>query len=228
MLKFRKAKNIENILVFTTETDIHTNNEKVRRLANQWHFVHGLYWINELAFYPQIDERIIGAKYHGAWLEKPIMPGPLLEYLEKQEAVLMVHCGRYKEANIMSNTSYQHPLRVAQVYPRLKVIMAHMGGTDTAVCKRAIHDSTDYDNVYFDTSGITTPYIIEYALARISPTRVLFGSDAPWCSFDAMVATVKDAHISDYDRNLILYENFNQLLCESQPKQSREKLPSAA
>ena len=125
-----------------------------------------------------------------------------LDYAEK----------RYKEGSKESNTSYQHALEVAKIYPKLKVIMAHMGGTDTTICKRAINDSRDYPNIYFDTSGITTPYIIEYAVEQIPANRILFGSDAPWCSFNAMVYTILDAQIDDDIKNAILYNNFNELI----------------
>jgi predicted TIM-barrel fold metal-dependent hydrolase len=155
---------------------------------------------------------MIGCKYHGSYLGSPIHPCQLLEDIN----LVMVHCGRYKEGRKESNTSYLHALEVAKSYPKLKVIMAHMGGTDTNVCKVAIEDSRDYDNIYFDTSGITTPYIIEYALENIPSNRILFGSDAPWCSFLAMYHTVLDARIPDEDKQNIFYNSFNDLVskCE--------------
>jgi predicted TIM-barrel fold metal-dependent hydrolase len=87
-----------------------------------------------------------------------------------------------------------------------------MGGTDTTVCKNAIQAAVDIPNVYFDTSGITTPYIIEYALTYLKPERILFGSDAPWCSFRAMYHNVIDANINHIDKEKILYSNFNNLI----------------
>ena len=87
-----------------------------------------------------------------------------------------------------------------------------MGGTDTTICKKAIYESREHENIYFDTSGITTPYIIEYACDNIGPKRILFGSDIPWCSFKAMYYTIEDAMIPRVYKDDILYHNLNRLV----------------
>lgn len=203
------------MLLFSTDQNIETNNECIRTLSKEFDFIYGLQWIHRNSDI-QLDNKIIGCKFHGAYLGTPISKEywRTLEYLAREEAILMVHCGRYKEGAEESNTSYLHALEVAKMYGGIKVIMAHMGGTDTNVCKKAIIDSRDYDNVYFDTSGITTPYIIEYAVKQIPSTRIMFGSDAPWCSFRAMYYTTMDASIPEQDKENIMYNSFEQLIEE--------------
>ena len=180
-----------------------------------WSDMYGLYWLYKGLDVAPLTDKMIGYKFHGTYEQKPVIHPNYeiyLRYLDRHDALLMVHCGRYKEGHWTSNTSYLHALSAAIKYPNTKIIMAHMGGTDTTVCKKAIDASRDYDNIYFDTSGITTPYIIEYAVKQIPSTRIMFGSDAPWCSFNAMYWTVMDAQISDEDKRNIFSESFNQLI----------------
>ena len=213
----------DKVLLMSAQEDIDKNNRLVKLLTEHFPDIYGLYWLDKTNWvYPQIDGKMVGFKYHGAYTGYPVTNSSYvigMEYLNSKSALLMVHCGRYKEGARSSNTSYHHALDIATTYPNIKVIMAHMGGTDTTICKKAVKDSSDYNNVYFDTSGITTPYIIEYAVDHLGSKRILFGSDAPWCSFNAMYHTVLDAAIPEDDKKNIFTDNFETLIarCRSIP-----------
>lgn len=214
---FIQSNKIGNALLMPSDLSPEWGNCMIQLLTRNLNHLYGLHWIIPNGPAYEIDENMIGYKYHGAYCGKPISHREhwlRLETVAKKEGVLMVHCGRYKEGGIESNTSYLHPLEIAKMYGGTKIIMAHMGGTDTTVCKKAIKASRDYPNIFFDTSGITTPYIIEFAVQEIGAERILFGSDAPWCSFRAMCYTVMDANISEEDKQKILGENFNALIKE--------------
>ena len=207
-----------NLLVFSTDVNPDKNNMVVKELAQQAPNIYGLYYITKDDLPGELTVKMLGGKFHGAYNDAPVSSGiyhHVMEYIESKGAWLMVHCGRYLEGSRRSNTSYIHALDVAKTYPGIKVIMAHMGGTDTTVCKNAIVDSRDEDNVYFDTSGITTPSIIEFALKHVNSDRILFGSDSPWCSFNAMYYTVMDAQIPLEDKMNIMQFSFDKLLAET-------------
>lgn len=220
VINFRNYNNIDKIVLMGFGD--YEQEQEIYDLVDQYQFVYGLHWLQDqmTIIHHIFNDRMIGCKWHGFHERRYGYDKiPLtkrfeceLESLSKYGKVILIHCGRYKEASIESNTSYLHALEVAKIYPKLKVIMAHMGGTDTTICKRAINDSRDYPNIYFDTSGITTPYIIEYAVEQIPYNRILFGSDAPWCSFNAMLYTILDAQIDDDIKNAILYSNFMELI----------------
>jgi len=190
------------------------DNKLVYQYAHANPDIYGLHWFVPTSNKIEFSDKIVGIKYHGAYLNNPVtsMSKYILEELDKQKKILLVHCGRYLEGDIKSNTSYLHAIQVARHYPNIKVVLAHMGGTDTTVCKKAISHAEGIHNVYFDTSGITTPSIIEYACNRLPVTRILFGSDWPWCSFRAMYYTVMDAAISNLSKQDILYNNFEMIL----------------
>ncbi len=215
ILDFKQQNNIEKILLLPTNSNPEESNKMVEFLVDNIPDTYGLHWftkdtINRI----KLSDKILGVKYHGAYTGYPVtdMNPHVLEALDSQKSILMVHCGRYLEASHDSKTSYKHVLELAQQYNNIKLIMAHMGGTDTTVCKMAIGNGAQYHNVYFDTSGITTPYIIEFATEELPITRILFGSDSPWCSFKAMYHTVNDAIISRLSKKDIFHDNFDLLL----------------
>jgi predicted TIM-barrel fold metal-dependent hydrolase len=222
IINHKEKNNIDKLLMMSFEHTPGLNNTWIDRLTRDFEYMYGLHWIeyNKLArdietIIYKDNKKMLGCKFHGSYEPFPITHRPyqfLLEVLSVQRAILLIHCGRYKEGSYESKTSYLHALDMAKAYPNIKVICAHMGGTDTGVCKNAIQAARDIDNVYFDTSGITTPYIIEYALTYLPHERILFGSDAPWCSFKAMYHNVVDANIDEAIKYKILYSNFNNLI----------------
>jgi predicted TIM-barrel fold metal-dependent hydrolase len=212
---FIKENNLDKVLIMGNDTEPELGNQMVEYLADNLPNVYGLYWYMWGSNKIKLTNKIIGIKYHGGYTHKPVkeMSHHVLEALNSQKKILLVHCGRYLEGEPKSTTSWMHALYIADKYPDIKVILAHMGGTDTTICKQAIDAASRCNgNVYFDTSGITTPYIIEYACDKLPVTRILFGSDAPWCSFKSMYHTVNDAVISELSKQDILHDNFELLL----------------
>ena len=204
---------VSRVLIMSAGKDPITDNNIVRHLSSQYDWIYGLHWVTSIHDPIAIGDGIVGAKYHGAYFKCPIKPFmPFLQSLDKQNGILLVHCGRFKDASVESNTSFIHALDVAEKYPNLKIILAHMGGTDTTICKSAILTSLLYKNVYFDTSGITTPYILEYALEKMPSDYILYGSDSPWCNHKAMYETVNAANISEESKQDILHDNFLRLI----------------
>lgn len=222
LLKLREKHQIEGMTVMSLEQDVDKNNERIASICKRHRFVRGLVWIQKSQLQKDIRmiedglaDGIVGAKFHGSFENSPVSSphyAPLMEMLNDRQAVLLMHTGRYKDASPESNTSYLHALDVARKYPKIKVVMAHMGGSDTNVVKRALMDGKDVPNIYFDTSGITTPYVIEYALTMLDARRILFGSDEPWCSFMSMYYNVADAQVDEKYKSMILYDNYTTLL----------------
>ena len=216
LLNFKQLHGIHKMLIMGSDVSPITDNVTVTNLINSNPDIYGLYWYahNAKPDMLKLTDKMIGIKYHGVYNDMPVteMSKNMLEGLDKLKKVLLIHCGRYLEGDIKSHSSYLHGIAVARQYPNIKVILAHMGGTDTTVCKKAITHAADLFNVYFDTSGITTPSIIEYACDKISSDRILFGSDMPWCSFNAMYYTVMDAQIDEDVKKEIMHHNFEYLL----------------
>jgi len=213
LFNYKDSDQVSRVLIMSAGKDPMTDNVVVKQLSSMNDWIYGLHWVTSIHDPIAIGHGIVGAKYHGAYLKCPIKPFmPFLQSLDKQNGILLVHCGRFMDASVESNTSFLHALDVAEKYPNLKIILAHMGGTDTTICKDAILTSLLYKNVYFDTSGITTPYILEYALEKMPSEYILYGSDSPWCNHKAMYETVNAANISEESKQNILHDNFLRLI----------------
>jgi len=210
---YKNSGQVSRVLIMSAGKNPITDNIMIRQLSSMNDWIYGLHWVISIHDPIAIGDGIVGAKYHGAYLKCPIKPFmPFLQSLDKKNGILLVHCGRFKDASVESNTSFIHALDVAEKYPNIKIILAHMGGTDTTICKDAILTSLLYNNVYFDTSGITTPYILEYALDKMPSEYILYGSDSPWCNHKAMYETVNAANISEESKQNIFHDNFLRLI----------------
>lgn len=193
--------------VTATGSNYMADNSKI--LALQGDSLKCLWWFD---YDSTIPSECFGGKYHGAYTKKPLdtyVHGKQLDQLSGK--VLLVHCGMYKNGCVSSNTSFHHAIKVAEQRPDIQVILAHMGGSTNPVIKDAIRHAKG-DNIWFDTSGITNPLIIEYAVNHFDENRILFGSDIPWCSLRAMLYNVLDADITEEQKEKILYSNMLQLI----------------
>jgi predicted TIM-barrel fold metal-dependent hydrolase len=218
---FMKKNNLENIVLMPFELETNTYNQKIIQLSKEHESIYGYYWIQKSQLKEDfkilstvLNDKLVGVKFHGSYEKLPISNNiyePILELLNERESKLIIHCGRYKDGHIDSNTSYLHGLKIAKKFPKITVILAHMGGNDTTVVKRAVDESKSLQNVYFETSGISTPLRVEYAVEKLGPKRILFGSDFPWCSFKGIYYGVEDALIDDSAKELIFNKNFNSL-----------------
>ena len=80
----------------------------------------------------------------------------------------------------MGEVSVVHLL--AEQYPDVAFIIPHLGSfaDDWRAQAALIPQLVRYRNVYTDTSGIRRFDLLEEAVARAGPGKVLFGSDGPW------------------------------------------------
>ena len=222
--KYIDQHNLENILLMSLDENVNQNNKIIGEMAKNDKRIHGLYWIqkNQIDFDVKClsqglnEKKYVGVKFHGAFEHLPPTSEvykPIMEVLSKNNACILIHCGRYNDGSRSSVTSFEYALELATNYPQINIILAHMGGNDTSIVKKAVSYALGIDNVYFDTSGISTPVRVEVALrSGLSSDRILFGSDAMWCSFRGNYYNLLDARISEEDKNKIFYDNFKKVI----------------
>lgn len=219
---FMKKFNIQEIALMPFEIETEIYNKKIIELSKKNRNIHGLYWIKksrikeDLAILKdELNQGLIGVKFHSAFENSPVTNedyAPIIEFLNENNSIILVHCGRYKDGNKESNSSYLHGIDLAKKYTKLKVILAHMGGNDSSIVKKAVNDSKEIKNIFFDTSGISTPFRIEYAVKKIGPERVLFGSDYPWCSFRGNYYNALDSILNKEEKQKIFHDNFLNMI----------------
>jgi len=219
---FRSKFNIDNFMLMSLDVDMNKNNKTIMELSKKSEYIHGLYWVQKTRIKEdvqilekEIGNGLVGVKFHGVFENQKVSAKiyePIMELLADKKAILLIHCGRFKDGSPLSNSSYVHALKIAKKFHKIKVILAHMGGNDTCVVKKAIKAAKNIPNAYFDTSGISTPYRVELGVKMVGAERIIFGSDFPWCSHRSMYYGVEDALISKNAKSLILHKNFLKLL----------------
>ena len=106
---------------------------------------------------------------------------------------------------------------LANEYPQVNFIIPHLGSfADDWKAQMALIDPlVRYPNIYTDTAGVRRFDILEQAVARAGPAKVLFGSDGPWLHPGVELAKIYALDLNEAGRGLILSGNFLRLIRQS-------------
>jgi len=158
----------------------------------------------------QNNDRIIGLKVNPSTekhrITDDIYKGPL-EILNDCNAVLLLHCGRW-----VKMSGWHYGIEIAKQYPKIKVVLAHMGGTHPDLSFPAIEASRKLSNVYMDTSQTRQTVVIKRGIERLGAERILFGSDMPWGDYLQNLLGIVVLDLDESTENRILKENFSSLV----------------
>jgi len=128
---------------------------------------------------------------------------PVVEKAIELNMPMLFHCG---------SDEYSHPRllgNLAKRYPEGTFIMAHMG--EDAICE-GVQVAGQNKNIMVDTAGLYNLYdILNYAIHFIGEDRILFGSDFPAYNSGPEISKVKDANITDTQKEKILGLNAKRI-----------------
>jgi predicted TIM-barrel fold metal-dependent hydrolase len=100
---------------------------------------------------------------------------------------------------------------LARRHPQVQIIMAHLNGCGL----RGIEDVAGCPNVAIDTSGGDPESgLVEAAVERLGPHRIVFGSDAPIRHFGVQLGKTLGANLPDAVKRDILWNNAARMLPE--------------
>ena len=120
------------------------------------------------------------------------------------DAVLLGHS---TEGDHIFSMPYQFE-QVARAFPKLKIIMAHIGTPDD--CEEAIKVATWNKNVYLG-SHAAPGSIIRKSVERAGAHKVVLGTDWPFEDFEVEIIKIEMAVPNPVDRKLVLGENSKRL-----------------
>lgn len=137
---------------------------------------------------------------------------PFVELALKNDLPVIIHCGRWVDM-----AGYQYAFELAEQYPELRVVCAHMGGVDknlqVAAQDRIVKDSLK--NIWFDTSAIRDSFMIERGVKLIGDDRFFYGSDYPLFSQEECIRAILSTSLSDKEKEALLWRNANVFLGEN-------------
>jgi hypothetical protein len=102
---------------------------------------------------------------------------------------------------------------VADEFPDVDFIIPHLGSfaDDYAAQLAFSHLLADRPNLFGDTSGVRRFQLLEQAVERAGPHKVLFGSDGPWLHPALELEKVSLLRLAAPDEELVLAGNFLRL-----------------
>ena len=102
---------------------------------------------------------------------------------------------------------------LAQQYPDVDFILPHLGsfGDDWAAQLALIDHLVRHANIYTDSSGVRRFDLLQQAVRRAGPHKVLFGSDGPWLHPGLELHKIELLGLPPPDASLIMAGNFLRL-----------------
>lgn len=106
------------------------------------------------------------------------LPHAILELLNERRAWVTLHVPKAGRLG--------HPENIREVrelhsrYPNVTVVIAHLGRSYTLPhAEEGLAPLAEDEGLYFDISAVLNPAVLRYALERLGPRRVLWGTDNP-------------------------------------------------
>ena len=162
-----------------------------------------------------VDYGFLGLKIHPVldhYAVDRVALDDVFDCAQAQGWPVLTHTG--PDGSATSALCYEPLIRA---YPNVRLILAHLRLEAIPLARR-------YDNVYVDTTHVD-PRIVELALPIVSPSKILFGTDAPagfdvghpvvkdrgQRSYAGIIGGLRDMGISDASLARILFENASEL-----------------
>jgi len=109
---------------------------------------------------------------------------------------------------------------LAREYSGVSFIIPHLGSfADDWRAQLALIDHlARHPNIYTDTSGVRRFDLLEQAVERAGPKKILFGSDGPWLHPGVELAKVRALGLPTSDEELVLGGNLLRLIARVRSK----------
>ena len=151
-----------------------------------------------------------GLKIHPVYMalaaDDEVWVYPLIQKARDLKVPVMFHSGEAPFA-----TPWQIGL-VAQDFPEVTIIMEHMGCDAMVFTDAAIKMAKRAPNLILGTTGVVYDFPVTKAVNAIGGDRVVFGSEMPMNNPIHEIQKIRDAKISDEDKEKILGLNMLRIL----------------
>lgn len=150
-----------------------------------------------------------GIKLHplfNAFTANDAVVHPLMEVAQQMDLPVFIHSGH-------PPFSLPHSIiQLAEDFPKVRIVMVHMGHGNGIYIQAAIDLSKKHDNVYLETSGMPMHTKIREAYNTVGSERVFWGSDAPFHHYRVEMLRTEVCGLPENALEKIFYRNIKQFL----------------
>ena len=165
------------------------------------------------------SRQIVGMKIFPG--HDPIYPtdprlDPVYDLCQVTQVPMVIHTGwNPGHPEVGKYNDPKHIVAVAKRYPQLKIVIAHYNWPEVEYCYELTHP---FANIYYDTSGLADPEVIEASGAEKIQNvllktlthdagRVLFGTDYAMCSRPDHIRMIEQLPVDRATREMIFWRN---------------------
>lgn len=157
------------------------------------------------------NERMVGVKL---WVARRATdPGldPIMETAIAFDVPVLQHGWLKTTGNLPGESTPEDVADLARRHPKARIIMAHLSGAGL----RGLEAIVQTPNVVVDTAGGDPEAgMVEAAVDRLGPERVVYGSDAPIRHFGITLGKTLGTDLPEPVKRAILWDNAVRLLPE--------------
>jgi len=165
---------------------MHLDNEEVRKATEVFpDRLYGAVWVNPHDGQDAVDQvkramddwGFLAVKIHPlihAFIANDSIVHPIARLADEFNIPIFIHSG---------HPPFSLPWSIAQLaeeFPRLKIVMVHMGHGHGVYIQAAIDMAKKFSNLYLETSGMPMHTKIKEAYEQVGSGRILFGTDVPF------------------------------------------------
>lgn len=133
---------------------------------------------------------------------------PILEYAAELDVPVLQHAWYKTRGGFPGESTPADVADLAARHPTVTIQMGHLTGCG----ERGVLDIEDLDNVYVDTcGGPPEAGLVEFALERLGPRRLLFGTDVPTRDLAVQLARVVALDLAAEDYTAIMGGNARRI-----------------
>jgi predicted TIM-barrel fold metal-dependent hydrolase len=160
-----------------------------------------------------VREGMIGVKLYNQYKINDPVVFPLIERTIELGVPILSHAGRLiTAADVASQPLTSHAadfVDVGRRYPEAMIIHGHIaGGGDWQWTLKVLRDAPP--SIYLDTAGsVMDNGLLERCVRDVGEDRLLFATDM---TMEGGVARVRDAEVTDAQREKIFFRNFERVL----------------
>ncbi|MDR2141960.1 MAG: amidohydrolase family protein [Deltaproteobacteria bacterium] len=157
-----------------------------------------------------IEKRLIaGLKLHplfNAYVADDECVYPLMELASQKDLPVFIHSG---------HPPFSLPWSVGQLaekFPRVRLVMVHMGHGHGVYIQSAIEVARKHDNIWLENSGMPMHTKIKEAYQKVGSERLFWGSDLPFHHYAVEILRTEVSGLGPKELAKVFHDNINNFM----------------